>query len=104
MRNIALLVAVTAIPAVIALGGAQVPQPYRAWLVAWALVGFPLTFAALAITRQLTDLRKAQLDASKRDGDRIGAAHPPAQAAPKPEGLRVVTQGEQIGSGRHIVR
>ena len=98
------LLAVAVIFGVIALGGAQVPQPYRAWLVGWALVGLPLTFAGLAIARQVTDLRRARMEASERNDGRIGAAHPPAAAMAKPEGLRVVRQEGQAGSGRYTVR
>ena len=104
MRNAAGVVAVAVIFGSGALGVAQVPQPYRAWVIVWVLVGIPLTFAGLAIARQVVDLRRARLDAGERNDGRIGAAHPPAQPTPKPEGLRVVTQEGQVGSGRHIIR
>ena len=104
IRGILSAVAVITVVVAIALGGAQVPQPYRAWLVVWALAGLPLTLAGLAISRQVVDLRRARMEASERNDGRIGAAHPPAAAMAKPEGLRVVRQEGQAGSGRYTVR
>ena len=105
IRGILSAVAVITVVVAIALGGAQVPQPYRAWVIVWVIVGLPLTFAGLAIARQVTDLRRARMEASERNDGRIGAAHPPAAPRPKAEreGLRVIRHDAVSGEGRHIV-
>lgn len=106
MRNAAGVVAVAVIFGSGALGVAQVPQPYRAWVIVWAIVGLPLTFAGLAIGRQLVDLRRARMEASERHDGRIGAAHPPAAPRPKAErsDLRIIRHDTAVsGEGRHIV-